>query len=253
MIKRSGFIVALETVVGLGVLLIGFLSGCDSAQEKKSARDSFNHSILANAPCFDNVCLGNESRSTYSERLQKSQFVEAVYDNGGSPLNFTIINPDPDGIEDESMGGGVLQFERDAYGKFEILKSISIGLSGLTLGTAIDVLGEPEEYLLITGCGMGYWVFGLALYPSRGIFLRSNFQTRNSEQEHLDAEKEVTITFTAPQRFEEHLLEVLDTGVLDSVAFDLAPQVNADLLLSQIQSWPGLDTAPTPSINLCPR
>lgn len=253
MIKKSGFVLTLEMIAGLAVLLFGSLSGCNSAQEKKSARDTFNRSILADAPCFDTVCLGNESRSAYSERLQKSRFVEAVYDNGGSPLNFTIINPDPSAMGDESTGSGVLRFERDAHGEFEVLKSVYIDLPDLTLGTAIDVLGEPEEYLLITGCGMGYWAFGLALYPSRGVFLRSDFQTRSSEQEHLDAEKKVTVAFTTAQQFEEYLLQVLDAGVLDSVAFDLAPQVDSDLLLSQIQPWPGLDAAPAPSINLCPR
>ena len=76
---------------------------------------------------------------------------------------------------------------------------------------------------------------------------------RQPTQEHLDANKEVVVAYTTPQHYEEYLRQILDTSILNSVIFDLEPQVNADLLLSQIQPWPGLDAAPTPSINLCPR
>jgi len=253
MIKRSSFKLMIAVMVGLALLLLSSLLGCDSAWEKKSAHDAYNRLILADAPCFDNVCFGNESRNTYSEHLQKNRFVEAIHDNGGSPLNFTIVNPDSEGMGNEATGFGVLQFGPDVYGKFEVLESIYINLSGLTLGTAIDVLGEPDEYLFISGCGMGSSVFGLALYPSRSIYLISSSETRSPEQERLDTEKKVTVLFTTHERYEEILLQLLNTAVLESVVFDLEPQVNADLLLSQIQPWPGLDAAPTPSINLCPR
>ena len=231
--------------MGLILLFTGSLLSCDSIQDASPIREAYYRSILVDAPCLEDICPSKDNRKANSERLQRSQLVDAVYDNGGSPVNFTFINPDS-----ETMGGGVLQFGPDTYGRFEILESIYINLSGLTLGTAIDVLGEPEEYLFITGCGMGYWVLGLALYPSKGIFLRSDFQMRQPTQEHLDANKEVVVAYTTPQHYEEYLRQILDTSILNSVIFDLEPQVNADLLLSQIQPWPGLDAAPTPSINL---
>lgn len=244
---------SIKVMVGLVLLFTGSLLSCESVQDDNSPREAYYRLILADAPCLEDVCPGKDGRGTNSERLQRSTLVDAVYDNGGSSVNFTLINPDPKVMGNEPMGGGVLQFGPDVYGKFEIFESLYFNLSGLTLATAIDALGEPEGYLFISGCGMGYSVFGLALYPSRGIYLLSSSETRSPEQELLDAEKKVAVLFTTQQRYEETLLQLLDTAVLESIVFDLEPQVNADLLLSQIQPWPGLDAAPTPSIDLCSR
>lgn len=243
----------MKVIAGLILVLTGSLLSCSSVQDDNSAREEYYRLILADAPCLDNICPGEDGREINSERLQRTRLVDAVYDNGGQPVNFTLINPDPEVMGDEPMGGGVLQFGPDIHGKFEIFESLYINLPGLTLATAVDALGEPEEYLFVSGCGMGYTVFGLALYPSRGIYLISSSATRSPEQERLDAKKRVTVLFTTHQRYEKILLQLLDTAVLESVVFDLEPQVNADLLLSQIQPWPGLDAAPTPSINLCAR
>ncbi|MFO7661183.1 MAG: hypothetical protein R6X18_01180 [Chloroflexota bacterium] len=194
-----------------------------------------------------------EGRTLLSERLELNTDIETVIDNGGKPVNFILRNPDPDTFGNDPFGGGALVFKPDARGEFEILESVFINMPGLTLTTAIEALGKPDSYFLVAGCGMGYQVYGLILYPNRGVILSIAYGKRQPEIDQLDPDMLVSPEYTSLQGFDAAVLQTLTNNVLESVAFDLSPHVDAEFLLSQIQSWPGNDNLPKPTIDLCQR
>lgn len=227
--------------------------GCNLNQGVSPAQEAQYRLILSDAPCFEGVCPGMEGRDWLTEQLKRSPLVEAVYDNGGIPVNFVFHNPDPDAMNDRAIGGVVLQFGQNTEGEFEVLESLFFKMPSLSLSTVIDVLGQPEAYLLVTGCGMGTQVFGLITYPSQGVYLMITYETRHPERERLDANTTVTPIYTTFQNFDTSLLNNLEDNMLESVAFDLSPQVDTTYLMSLFRPWPADGSFPQPSVDLCSR
>lgn len=240
-------------MVGICLLLIIGIVGCDRVKNISPAREAHYRSLLSSAPCLNGICPGMEGRALLSERLELNPDIEAVVDNGGMPVNFILHNPDAETFGNDPVGGGALVFKPDDRGEFDLLDSIFINMPGFTLATAVEVLGPPDSYLLVAGCGMGYQVFGLFLYPRRGVLLITAYETNQPEMGQLDSKAIVSPNFTTLQGFDEAVLQALTSNVLESVTFDLSPTVDAEFLLAQIRPWPEDDKFPHPIIDLCPR
>lgn len=240
-------------LIGLCLVLVCQSAGCNSMEAVSPDQEAHYRLILSEAPCLDAICPGMVGRDLLTEQLWRSPLIEAVYDNGGSPVNFTLRNPNPEAKAADSLGGGALRFASDSQGKFETLESVFINMPGLTLATVIEVLGIPEEYFLVSGCGMGNQTFGLILYPSLGVYTVLSFETRQPNLDSLYPTTLVTPIYTTVQGFEASLIQNITTNVLESVAFDLVPQIDVTYLRSEIRPWPTDGSYPSPTINLCSR
>ena len=218
------------------------------------ARMLYHKSILAQAPCIGAVCPGLVGREQLQERLLYDAFIEQATYNGGTLVSFAFRNPDPKVLGDDLPGSGALVFSPNYPVGKEVLGSIFVNLPGLRLSTVLDVLGDPAEFLLITGCGMGNRIFGILLYPEKDILVTIHHELKRQEDQILKAETPVASPYyTTSADFQELQLKILDESVLDSVAFDLGPGVDDAYLLNQIRPWPGIKAAPAPTVNLCPR
>ncbi len=137
----------------------------------------------------------------------------------------------------------------------QVVDRVYIRLYDLDLGSVIHTLGEPDEFLFVSGCGeAGGYVHAKLLYPSRGIEVTVDYDTRAPASQVLTAGTGVAaIWYFMPTEFSQHLSASLDLYVTQSVAFALPRSVTQADFVAQIEPWPGLAAAPTPSADFCPR
>src|SRR5690606_978321 len=120
--------------------------------------------------------------------------------------------------------------------------------------TVFNVLGEPDEFLFISGCGMGQRVHAELFYLNRGIEVAVEYATRRPSSDTLTCSTPfIAFEHFHSSYFHNHLLTSLEWYVLDSVAYDLSPTIVNDDFIRQLRPWPGLDTSPTPTADFCPR
>lgn len=249
-IRRSATLVAAATIF---VMVAGTIA-TTIVSKQSHARILHYESILVQAPCIGAVCPGMEGRSRLKEYLADDPNIGLISDNGPKRISFSFANQNPKAFGNDAIGGGALVFSEDSQGGEQILESAFYDLYDLRFGTIIDVLGEPERYLYVSGCGMGNRMFGVFLYPSIHTQVIVSYETRRPSVEYVSAETPIEgLQFSTAASYETQLLDTLNTAVLESVAFDLRPDIDSVFLLDQFQPWPGMDTTPTASVDLCPR
>ena len=221
-------------------------------QREARALAEYYQAILEDAPCISSVCPGFDGgRAQALELLEQDHRVSARL-QGTYIISFDLV-----GNQGEIINGGGLFFDTDADGVPTKVNRILFSLywvEGLTLESVFKVLGEPDEYLFVSGCGMGTRVHAKLLYLQRGVDIGVEYAARRPSRQVLKGETPVRgIEYFEPENLRGHLSESLAWYILGTIAYDLDPSVTEDDFVSQIRPWPGLDARPTPSADFCPR
>lgn len=230
-------------------LLVVLLGCVIHTRQQKEARSERYATILADAPCLANVCPGfNKGRDQALELLARS---DSVVSKAQGETLIHLLFPDGEGGFE---GDGGIYFNVDSRGNPQVIRRISFSFDHLSLRTVFNGLGEPDEFLFVSGCGMGFRVHAKLLYLKRGVEVAVEYETRRPATQVLTPNTPVaSIEYFLPANLQEHIRESLDWYVMDSVAYDFHPSITADDILAQIRSWPGLEAAITPSADFCPR
>lgn len=245
--KRGRMVLILLLVMILAALWL--VSWATQQRREEQARSEYYTTILAQAPCLENICPGFVGRDRALEYLSHSSIVEGKA-QGNAIVNLWFTNHNTVA----NVGFGGLYFSIDSLGKPKAVRRVYLRLHNLNLETVLDALGEPDRFLFIAGCGMGHRVHAKLFYLNRGVEIVIDYIARRSTSEVLTSKTPIdSIEYFASADFEEHSIESLNWYILDSVAYDLHSSVTAEDFQQQIQSWPGIEAAPTPSADFCPR
>lgn len=229
----------------LAVALVAFAVNTRQQREAR-VRSELYVATLAQAPCIVNICPGFQGRERAFERLSESDMLEPKVDMGGAQMSFSLVNN-----EGRRIGGGALIFTTDAS---ETVDKIYLRLPFVTLGTVLNGLGEPDEFLFIAGCGMGQRVHAKLFYLTEGASVHIDYPTRRPTFQVLTDETPISsIEYFSSSDFQDQIVNSLNEDIINSVAYDLHPSVTEEYLLRQIQSWPETDRTVSPTIDLCPR
>lgn len=241
--RKSLFFVILALVT---LFMLWLLS---DQRQKAGARSEYYTNVLTQAPCVASICPGYIGRQQAKENLSNTIGLKRVVDNGGAPVSFTFTSH-----EVPVRGGGALIFTIDSHDNFDIVDWIYLRIPGLSLDTAFGALGEPDQFLFLSGCGFGGRVHSRLLYPSRGVEIVIDYATKSPTSQGLGKNTPISsINYFSPAKTMEHLLQSLRQDIIDSAAFDLLPSVTEADLIDEIRPWPGLDASPTPTADYCPR
>lgn len=209
----------------------------------------FHSSVLTQAPCIENVCPGfDEGRALALEHLAHSEFVQGHEQQPNRiGLSFTQAG--------KEVGDGVIDFIAEGQSTPTLVRYISFRLFDLELETVLNALGEPDQFLFISGCGMGLRVYARLYYFEEGIIVNIDYTTRRPDSQVLEGATPVdAISYVPPGDIQNHIVESVE-GLIGpyNVAYDFHPSVATDDILAQIRPWPGISARPTPSADFCPR
>lgn len=221
-------------------------------QQRQETRvlSAYHAAVLIQAPCIESVCPGfDEGRDPALERLAASQIVQGK-EQGTHLIGLLFIDN-----EEEIVGDGVIDFIINDQGVPTTVHHISFGFDDLKLDLVLDTYGEPDQFLFISGCGMGLRVYAELYYPEQGIKVMIDYPTRRPNSQVLTGNTPVqAVIYLQPGNFQEQI-EASIEGLVGpyNVAYDFHPSVTANDILVQIRPWPGIEAAPTPSADFCPR
>jgi hypothetical protein len=213
-----------------------------------ATKQSFENvpAILAQAPCVGGVCVGTEGRDHVVASLVRANLVESVYDPGVGLVHYRV----------KDGGHGVIRFEANS----QVVESVEFGWesSEFALGTVLESLGEPEELVLIFGCGRGIHIKANLFYPERGIEVVVQHQASRDETSNrgrgttLGPNTPVSgVAYFDARRYDDRLLQLLDEVKLSGY-FSIPADLTAETMVSAVQAWPGLGE-PIDSLDICPR
>jgi hypothetical protein len=101
---------------------------------------------------------------------------------------------------------------------------------------------------------MGKRVYAKLLYPDQGVEINVEYPTRNPSSQHLVESTPVAgIMYFAPADSKAQIIASLKWYMLETVAYDLAPNITEEDILDQLRLWSGLNTSLAPSADFCPR
>jgi hypothetical protein len=236
-------VLALVVSGGIGIF---FQQQRQSAQ----ARVAYYETVLAQAPCVENVCPGfDHGRADALKRLAYSELVQGKK-QGTHFIRLLFVNS-----EEEIVGDGVVDFIINDQGIPTTVYHISIGFDDLRLESVFNILGEPDKFLFISGCGMGLRVYAELYYPEQGIKIEIEYSTRRPDTQVLGRNTPVdAVVYLQPDDFQNQISESIQ-GLIGpyNVAYDFDPSVTADDILAQIRPWTKGAAEPTPSADFCPR
>lgn len=220
-------------------------------QQVEQARVTYYTNVLAQAPCLENLCPGfNKGRALALEQLSNNDLIKRASVQGESLIGFAFTH----GESEKGIGSGGIYFDTDVSGTPRTIRRIHFSLYHLSLGTVLSALGEPDEFLFVSGCGMGFRVHAQLLYLKQGVEVIIEYATRQPNIQVLTDNTWVSsVEYFSPNSFQEHILESLDWYFMNTVAYDLNSSVTVDNVLAQIRPWPGIEALPTPSADFCPR
>lgn len=215
-------------------------------QWQRGIRTESQIELLAQAPCIENVCPGLvQDRSDVLEELDHSKVMKARLTG---PDDITLLF-------DQSIsrhGSGDISFQSSENGESRV-SEIGLGIEGLRLDTVLRSIGDPDDFLYISGCGMGSRVFLELYYWDKGIVVNAEFQADDSMTHGLSADTPVSVIYYLhPDKVKETIeetAELLTSGVL----FFNAKDSRKEDIIGQIQPWQGLETKPTPTADFCPK
>lgn len=245
---RKGCIISLLV---LALVISGGIAIFFQQRQAEQARiATYYTTILAQAPCLENVCPGFDEGYLALDHLSNSDVIKRASIQGAALIGFAFAG----GESEKGGGSGGIYFDTDSLDTPKTIRRIRFSLRYLRLGTVLSALGEPDEFLFVSGCGMGFRVHAKLLYLKRGVEVVVEYATRQPDFQVLTDDTLVSaIEYFSPNNFQEHILESLDWYLMDTVAYDLHPSVTGDDLLAQIRTWPGVEGVPTPSADFCPR
>jgi len=206
--------------------------------------------VLAQAPCIEEVCPGfNEGRTHALERLTHSELVLGKI-QGTHLIGLVFIDS-----EGEIVGSGGIDFSIDTQDTPIIVQDIAFSLNNLKLESVFNTFGEPDQFLFISGCGMGRRIYAELFYLEQGIKVRVDYITRRPGAQVLAENTPVdAIVYLEPDDFQNQIIGSLQGFVGPyNVAYDFHPSVTADDMLAQMRPWPGIEASPTPTADFCPR
>jgi hypothetical protein len=238
-------LLVLTLVVSAGTLFL-----LQQQRKTAQARVTYYTTVLAQAPCIETVCPGlGESPAQVLERLAYSQLVQSRAVSVPHRLGLFFNHGK------ENVGDGVISFITDVQDTLRMVSDISFHLDDLKLGTVLDTIGDPDQFLFVSGCGMGLRVYAELYYFEKGVKVRIDYSTRRPNTQVLTESTAVwSILYLQPDDFPNHVVESVQSLVGPyNVAYDFHPSVTTDDILAQIRPWPGKEAKPTPSANFCPR
>ena len=245
--NRKGCIFSLLVLTIVVSAAIGFLF--QQQRQTTQARVTYYTTVLVQAPCIETVCPGlGESPAQVLERLAYSQLIQSKAVSVPHRLGLLFNHGK------ENVGNGVISFITDVEDTL-MVSDISFHLDALTLGAVLDTLGEPDQLLFVSGCGMGLRVYAELYYFEKGVKVRIDYSTRRPNTQVLTESTPVwSILYLQPADFPNHVVESAQDLVGPyNVAYVFDSSVTAEDILAQIRPWPGLEAAITPSADFCPR
>jgi hypothetical protein len=237
----SGLII-LAVILAISTLLLIY-------RLQAQVRSEYYKTFLKQAPCVTGVCPGFEGRDEVLRRLANSETIGQIYTTDSPSIGFSFLN-----THINPSRSGHIHFTTNSFGQYEVVEKINLTLGYLTLTTVIDVLGEPDEFLFIAGCGgKGNRVHAKLLYVNRGIEIPIEYATRwPTAQTLAGSTRSGRIRYFSPDNYQEHIIESLNFSIVNNTtAYTLPASVTIDHLLQEIQPWTGFGT--TPSVDLCVR
>ncbi len=201
-------------------------------------------SVLAQAPCVANVCIGMTGRDVVFEKLSQSGLLYGINDNGGMPIGFSI----------REGGSGWVLFANNGW---QIVSGLELRIEGVSLKSVLDAFGEPDEMFLMYGCGRGKHIHARLFYPDRGVEVE--IQRQATRQERQDRGAQIALEERSPvwsvhyfdsTKYDERLLGLRES-LRWSGYFVFADTVSDETLVSAIQPWPGLGVSVV-AVDLCP-
>lgn len=220
-------------------------------REQDAARREYYTSILEQAPCLQSICPGFEGgRESALEILSQSGQVRAI------PRGVYYISLDFIDANAEEVDSAVITFAVNEAGELTVVRSVSFGLHQLTLDSVLMVLGEPDKYLFISGCGKGTRVLAELYYVEEGVIVEIEYQTWTPGRQMLEGTTPIyVITYFQPADFQAEIEESLQDRLDEQVVYNFHPSVTRDDLVAQIRPWPelGLSAGLTPTVDFCPR
>lgn len=236
---------------GMVAFAILILAGCLVALSLQynlwGPRPTFKNvpAIMAHPPCAANVCIGDVGRQAVKAELSRNDLVVGIRDNGGDSIEFDI----------EEGGLGAVIFSQES-GVDDRVELIEMHLTGMPLGKALSVLGEPEELFLMFGCGHGVHIHGKLFYPDEGIEVQVQYPSKMSNRSTpvvLDEESPILWAwYFDPTTYDEWLLNIDEALRFRNGYFSLPRTTTAEMLADAVQPWPGLGVPAQPN-DLCPR
>ncbi len=235
---------ALALIISGGIIIL-----IQQRRQAAQVHAAYYASVLAQAPCIENVCPGfDEGRILALESLAHSELVQGK-EQGTHLIGLLFI------YSEEIVGSGGIDFTVDDQGTPTKVENIAFSLNNLSLDSVFNVIGEPDQFLFVSGCGMGLRVYAELYYLEHGIKVVIDDTTRRPDAQVLTRNTPVdAVVYLQPDDFQSQIIESIQ-GLIGpyNVAYDFHPSVTADDILAQIRPWPGKEAKTTPSANFCPR
>lgn len=227
---------------GVGILV-------QQRHQEAQTLSAYHASILAQVPCIESVCPGfDEGRDRALEHLATSQIVQGK-EQGTHLIGLSFIDN-----EKKLVGDGVIEFIINDQGVPTTVHQIPFRLHDLKLDVVLSTFGEPDQFLFISGCGMGLRVYAELYYPEQGITVMIEYPTRRPDSQVLAENTPVwAIIYLQPDNLQGYIEESSEGLVGYNVAYDFHSFVTAADIIAQIRPWPGIEVAPRPSADFCPR
>lgn len=244
LVLASAFIALVCTMSVIAIIVSKF--------REQAVRREYYASILEQAPCLEDICPGFAGgRESALELLSQSDQVEAARPRGTDAITFGLID-----AAEVRVGSGKVTFATNEAGEPTVVRRISFGFDHLTLDSVFSVLGEPDEYLFISGCGVGRRVFSNLYYAKEGVVVEIDYGTWTPGRQMLEDTTPIyVIAYFRPDDFQVKIEEWLQ-GLLEvGSVYDFHPSVTRDDLIAEIRPWPesGLAAGLTPTADFCPR
>jgi hypothetical protein len=235
---------ALTLLIAGGIMILVW-----QQRRAEQALIAYHTAVLAQAPCIENVCPGmHEGRAHTLERLSQSELVRGQ-EQGTHLIGLLFLNGE------EIVGSGGIDFTLDYHDAPAIIEDIAFSLDNLKLESILNTIGEPDQFLFISGCGMGLRVHGRLFYLNQGIEVNIDYVTRRPSSQTLTGDTPVNyVLYTQSDNFGDRIFESLQGFVGPrNVAYDFHRSITVNDLLAQIRPWAKGAAAPTPSADFCPR
>lgn len=240
----------ISAFLALALLTFGGILILIQQHQEMQELSVYHAAILAQAPCIEKICPGfAEGRANAIELLARSEFVQGI-EQGTYNMGLLFIDN-----EANIVGSGGAVFAADTQGALTTVHDISFHLHSLRLESVINAIGEPDQFLFLSGCGKGLRVRARLFYFSQGIEVSIDYATRRPQSQLLTGNTPVDyIVYLPPTNFQNYIEESTEDFVGPfNIAYDFHPSVTVDDILAQIRPWPGIAAVPTPTADFCPR
>ncbi|OQA23167.1 MAG: hypothetical protein BWY63_00418 [Chloroflexi bacterium ADurb.Bin360] len=191
--------------------------------------------ILTQAPCVADVCIGMTGRDLVIEKLSQSGLLYGIHDSEGMPIGFSI----------HEGGSGQVLFADNGW---KVVSGLELRIKGVALKTVLDVFGEPDEIFLMLGCGRaGEHIHARLFYRDKGIEVilqypatRQIRRDRGAQIVFDDHTPVLSVQYFDPAQYNEWLLGVQESIHWSGYFSLLDPSIFAETIVNRLQPWPGL-------------